>query len=621
MTRLSSLGDIAQLKAMLSVKQPEKTLIVSHGTCGCSRGAEDLAQALREELDKAGANGSVRLRKTGCLGYCDKAPIVIVRPEGYFYPQPKPADAADIVQQSVMKGEPVDRLFLKDESGEPIRTETEVPFYKNQVRIIFGSNFEVDPESIEDYIRIGGYKSLAKAFTMSPEDIIREVTRSGLRGRGGGGFPAGVKWESCRKAPGDIKYIICNADEGDPGAYANRGLMEGNPHAVVEGMILGAYAIGATEGYIYVRTEYPVAVRVMKKAVEDARTYGFLGENILGTGFDFDIEINRGGGAFVCGESTALMASIEGRAGEPRAKHIHTVEQGLWDRPSTLNNVETWANIPHIINKGAEWFASIGSGDVSENPWGGSTGSKIFSLVGKVNNTGLVEVPMGITLREVIWDIGGGIKGGKKFKGVQTGGPSGGVLGERHLDIPIDYDQLVDVGSMMGSGGMIVMDEDNCMVDFARFFLSFLEDESCGKCTPCREGIVQMRHILETIQAGKATMDDLELLHDLAEVVRDASLCQLGATAPNPVLTTLEYFADEYEEHIKDKRCRAGVCKALTTYTIDPELCTACTLCAKHCPVGAIAGEKKKVHVINQDLCTKCGICRDVCRFDAVVLG
>ena len=617
---LTCTNDLVEFRNKLSQKKPKREIIVSSGTCGKSRGSEKLIEALQAELSNAGTNGDVELRVTGCLGYCDLEPIVIVRPKGFFYPHPKPQDAHDIVAQS-LKDEPANDLMMEDEqTGKTISTEDEVPFYKNQKRVIFGNNFELDPTSIEDYIRIGGYQALAKALTtMKPQEVIDEVTKSGLRGRGGAGFPTGVKWTSCREAKGDIKYVVCNADEGDPGAYANRGLLEGNPHSIVEGMIIGAYAIGASEGYVYVRTEYPMAVELMEKAIEDARQMGLLGDKILGSDFGFDITINRGGGAFVCGESTALMSSIEGRVGEPRAKHIHTVESGLWERPTTLNNVETWANIPPIINKGADWFTKIGTGDVSSDPWGGSKGTKIFSLVGKVNNTGLVEVPMGITLREIIFDIGGGIKNGKGFKGVQTGGPSGGILAERHLDLPIDYDQLVEAGSMMGSGGMIVLDEDNCMVDFARYFVSFLEDESCGKCTPCREGIVQMRQILTNICDGKADSDSLEQLQDIAELVRDASLCQLGATAPNPVLTTLEYFREEYEAHVRDHKCPAGVCKALTVFSIDEEKCTGCGLCLTSCPSDAITGEKKKVHSILQGKCTKCGICHDSCNFDAVL--
>jgi NADH-quinone oxidoreductase subunit F len=504
-------------------------------------------------------------------------------------------------------------------NGKTILTEADVPFYRKQQRWVFGANADLDPTRIEDYIRIGGYTALVKTLTtMEPEQVIDEVSKSGLRGRGGAGFPTGVKWASCRKVVSDTRYVICNADEGDPGAYANRGLLESNPHSIVEGMIIGAYAIGATEGYVYVRMEYPLAVQYMKKAVEDARDMGLLGDNILGSGFDFDIRINRGGGAFVCGESTALMASLEGRAGEPRAKHIHTVECGLWDQPSNLNNVETWANVPHIINRGAAWFASVGTGDVTDNPWGGSKGTKIFSLVGKVNNTGLVEVPMGITLREVIHDIGGGVPHGKEVKGVQTGGPSGGVLSAEHLDVPIDYDQLMELGSMMGSGGMIVMDEDNCMVDFARYFLTFLEDESCGKCTPCREGITQMRLLLEDITCGRATLKTLDVLENLAHVIQDASLCQLGVTAPNPVLTTLTYFRDEYIAHISERRCPAGVCTALLTFSIDEATCTGCGLCKTHCPPEAITGDPKQPHHIDPARCTRCGLCEDHCTFGAI---
>lgn len=603
-------------------RDPNRPCVVVCCGTGCRASmAWEVAQAMGETLREKGLEEQVGLRTTGCHGFCEKGPLVVIMPEDLLYVSVKPSDVPEIIEKTIINKEPVERLFLKDpNTGEFLRTQAEVPFYKNQMRLLLGTTFQIDPTSIDDYIAIGGYSALVKALTeMSPEEIIQEVTKSGIRGRGGGGFPAGVKWASCRKAEGEPKYVICNADEGDPGAYANRGLLEGNPHSVVEGMIIGARAIGAAEGYVYVRTEYPLAVQFVTKAVNDARELGLLGQNILGNGLSFDIHISRGGGAFVCGESTALMASIEGNVGEPRAKHIHTVERGLWDRPSTLNNVETWSNIPLIIDRGAAWFTTIGTGDVSEDPWGGSKGTKIFSLVGKVNNTGLVEVPMGITLREVIFDIGGGIKGDKKFKGVQTGGPSGGILSEKHLDLPVDYDELVKVGSMMGSGGMIVMDEDTCAVDFARYFVAFLEDESCGKCTPCREGIMQMRQILDDICTGKGKNGDIELLRELAEVVQDASLCQLGATAPNPVLTTLEYFPEEYEAHVRDHKCPAGTCKVLVTYSIDPEKCNGCTLCARECPAGAIHGEKKEPHTIDVDSCTKCGICYDLCRFGAVV--
>ncbi len=485
------------------------------------------------------------------------------------------------------------------------------------MRMIFGNNGSIDPTRIEDYLAVGGYRALSKAlFTMSPEKIIQEVKKANLRGRGGGGFPAGVKWETCRNAPGDIRYVICNADEGDPGAYMDRSLLEGNPHSVLEGMIIGAYAIGSHEGYIYVRNEYPLAVVNIGIAIEQARELGLLGKNILGSGFDFDVKISRGGGAFVCGESTALMASLEGNVGEPRAKHIHTVISGLWDRPSNLNNVETWANVPVIIDRGADWYAQIGTE--------GSKGTKIFSLVGKVNNTGLVEVPMGITLREIVYDIGGGIPGGKKFKAVQTGGPSGGCIPESLIDLPVDFDRLTEAGSMMGSGGMIVMDESTCMVDLAKYFMNFLKDESCGKCTTCREGTKRMHEVLTEITEGRGKPEHIDLLEELGWVTAEASLCQLGGTAPNPVLSTIRYFQEEYEEHILHKRCPAKVCRALLQYRILSDACTMCGRCAKVCSVKAITGKRKTKKEegvpfrIDTEKCIKCGMCFEACKFEAV---
>ncbi|MBW2574188.1 MAG: 4Fe-4S binding protein, partial [Deltaproteobacteria bacterium] len=483
---------------------------------------------------------------------------------------------------------------------------------KLQQRIIFGNNGLIDPTSIEDYISVDGYSALEKAlFDMAPEEIIDQIKKSGLRGRGGGGFPTGIKWATCAKHDGD-RYVICNADEGDPGAYMDRSLLEGNPHSVLEGMIIGAIAVGSHEGYVYVRHEYPLAVKNFSLALENTRRLGLLGENILGSGFDYDIHISRGGGAFVCGESTALMASLEGNPGRPRAKYIHTVERGFRESPSLLNNVETWGNVPVIINKGADWYASIGT----EN----SKGTKIFSLVGKVVNTGLVEVPMGTSLRTIIFDIGGGIPKKKKFKAVQTGGPSGGCIPEQFLDLGVDFDELNKVGSIMGSGGMIVMDQDTCMVDIARYFLDFLKEESCGQCNPCREGIKQMLEILTDICNGKGKDGDIELLEELGMMIQKFSLCGLGTSAPNPVLTTILYFRDEYEAHIRDKKCPAGVCKPLFYYEIDPELCTGCTLCAKRCPEEAITGEKKKPHKLDNEKCIKCGICYESCKFNAVVI-
>jgi len=600
-------------KSLLKRRDSKKSFIAVCGGTGCRAYDWDkLIGAFEREIEKQGLKEKVEIRITGCHGLCERGPLVVVHPEEIFYQQVKASDVKDIISKTVLNNQVVDRLLYEDSvKKEKVIHEKDVDFYRKQMRLIFGNNGKIDPTSIDDYIAIGGYSSLAKVLTsMSPEEVIEEIIKSGLRGRGGGGFPTGRKWYYCRRAKGDIKYVICNADEGDPGAYMDRSLLEGNPHSVLEGMIIGAYAIGAREGYVYVRNEYPLAVKHIEIAIEQAKECGFLGEDILNSGFSFNVKINRGGGAFVCGESTALMASIEGRVGEPRAKHIHTVESGLWERPTNLNNVETWANVPLIIAKGADWYSKIGTKE--------SKGTKIFSLVGKINNTGLVEVPMGITLREIIYDIGGGIPGGKKFKAVQTGGPSGGCVPESLLDLPVDFDELTKVGSMMGSGGMIVMDEDTCMVDVAKYFLTFLQDESCGKCTSCREGIKRMLQILTRITQGKGEEGDIELLEELSEVVKDTSLCALGQTAPNPVLTTIRYFRDEYEAHIKDKKCPARVCRDLITYTIDEEKCTGCTRCAKECPQDAIVGERKEPHRILQEKCIKCGICYESCKFDAI---
>jgi len=613
--KVKSKQDLENLrKGMVAKREKGKPLVsVCNGT-GChASGCVVVTEALRQEIGNQGLADKVDIKATGCHGFCERGPIVVIQPGDIFYQQVKVEDVPQIVGETISRGNVIDRLLYVDPATEKKYVHSaEVPFYRRQRRIVFGNNGEIAPDNIEDYIALGGYSALAKVlFDRSPEQIIAEIKKSGLRGRGGGGFPAGRKWESCHNAPGEPKYVIANCDEGDPGAYANRSLLEGNPHSVLEGLIIAAYAIGSHEGYIYVRNEYPIAVENAAIAIKQAEHSGFLGKDILGSGFDFTIRINRGGGAFVCGESTALMASLEGKVGEPRAKYIHTVERGLWDKPSNLNNVETLANVPLIINNGADWFSAIGTE--------GSKGTKIFSLVGKVNNTGLVEVPMGMTLREVIYDIGGGIKDGKRFKGVQTGGPSGGVIPESMLDMPVDFDELTKAGSMMGSGGMIVMDEDTCMVDTAKYFLTFLEEEACGKCVPCREGIKRMRQILDDITEGKGEERDIELLERISAALKDTSLCALGATAANPVLTTLHYFRDEYEAHIKDKRCPAGVCKALIQYYIIDEKCVGCRLCEKACPVEAITFmSKKKPVILDQSKCIKCGICKDVCKLEAV---
>ena len=605
--------------SMVHERTPEKPCVIvsTKSTCCFLRGSHDVAQAFEQEIRNQNLQDRVDIRTTGCLGFCEVEPITIIHPGGIFYKQVQVRDVGEIVSETVMNNRIIGQLLYVDPAtGKKITYEKDVPFYAQQKRLILGGNGRIDPESIDDYVALGGYSALSKAlFRMDPEEVITQVIQSGLRGRGGGGFSTGWKWDSCRNAESEdgTRYVICNADEGDPGAYMDRSVLEGNPHSILEGMTIGAYAIGSHNGYIYVRNEYPLAVKNVSTAIHQARAYGLLGENILGSGFDFDIKISRGGGSFVCGESTALMASLEGRVGRPRAKYIHTVEKGLYDRPSNLNNVETWANVPLIINKGAEWYSKIGTE--------GSKGTKIFSLVGKINNTGLVEVPMGITLREIIYDIGGGIPNNKKFKAVQTGGPSGGCIPESLIDLPVDYDELTKAGSMMGSGGMIVMDEDTCMVDVARYFLRFLKDESCGKCIPCREGIKRMLEILDRICHGQGTNEDIELLEQLSHSIMRGSLCALGTTAPNPVLTTIRYFRDEYEAHIKDKACPAGVCTDLFEYFIDDALCTGCGRCKKECPTGAISGRKKECHAIDSNECIKCGACFEVCKFKAVKKG
>lgn len=616
MPRLKSPAELEKLRQkLLSKIDPKKpTIAICSGT-GChAYGCEKVNAALEKEVKKQAPKGEVAIRKTGCHGFCEKGTLVVVYPDEICYVSVQPEDAAEIVS-SAIENKVIDRLLYVDpNTEEKVTHQSDIAFYRYQNQVVFGNNRQIDPKSIEDYIALGGYSALSKALSqMSPEEVIEEVKKAGLRGRGGGGFPAGRKWQTTREAAGEPKYVIVNCDEGDPGAYMDRSITEGNPHCVLEGLAIGAYAIGSHEGFIYVRQEYPLAVDNLIIAIEQAEEHGLLGENILGSGFDFKVKLHRGAGAFVSGESSALMTAIEGNVGEPRPKYIHTSEKGIWEKPSCLNNVETWANVPMIISAGAKSYASIGTE--------GSKGTKIFSLVGNVNNTGLVEVPMGITLRDIIYKIGGGIPGGRKFKAVQTGGPSGGCIPEQFLDSRVDFDELARLGSMMGSGGMIVMDEGTCMVDTARYFLEFLADESCGKCTPCREGIKQMLDTLTEICAGRGREDDIELLEEMSEVLRDTSLCALGGTAPNPVLTTLQYFRDEYEAHIKEKRCPAYVCKELVSYYIDPAKCKACMICVRNCPADAISGAKDTIHVVDQGKCTKCGNCLDLCptRFNAVV--
>ncbi len=584
------------------------------GTGCVAGGALHIKQALEEELARHGLPDEVSVVPTGCNGFCGQGPLLVVLPDQIFYGSLKTDDIPFLVQEHFLKGRPVPRLmFMPPEKKERIPLLGDIPFFKKQMLLVLRNKGIIDPEKITDYLARDGYTALEKVFTsMSPEDVIEEITRSGLRGRGGAGFPTGVKWKVCRAEKKTPKYIIGNCDEGDPGAYMDRSLMESDPHSVVEGITIAAFAIGASQGFVYIRTEYPLAIQRLQLAIDQARDYGLIGKNILGLGFDFELEIRQGSGAFVCGEETSLIHSIEGESPEPRQRPPFPAQVGLWGCPSVINNVETLANVPQIISRGADWFAGIGTET--------SKGTKIFSLVGKINNTGLIEVPMGITLREIINDIGGGIPGGKQFKAVQTGGPSGGCIPNSHIDLPIDYESLKEVGSMMGSGGMIVMDEDTCMVDVSKFFIQFTNDESCGKCSACRDGSDALLEVLTRITQGEGREGDVEFLEELGAAVKDASMCGLGTTLPNPVLTTIRFFRDEYEAHIKEKRCPAKVCKSLTAYWIDPKLCQACLICMRECPGQSIYGEKNIIHVIDQGKCTKCGVCFDVCppNFDAV---
>ncbi|MTK10096.1 MAG: NADH-quinone oxidoreductase subunit NuoF [Hungatella sp.] len=590
-------------------------LLVCGGTGCTASDSLKLVKMLKESIKKHEITNEVEVVVTGCFGFCEKGPILKVYPDNVFYITVKPEDAEEIITEHVIKGRKVERLlYVEPNTKKRLEGQKSIPFYKKQIRIALRNCGFINPEDINEYIAADGYQALAKCLTeMSPDEVIDTVVQSGLRGRGGGGYPTGLKWKYTRQNQSDEKYIICNADEGDPGAFMDRSILEGDPHSVLEAMAIAGYAIGAQYGYIYIRAEYPLAINRLEIAIKQARKLGLLGEDIFSTGFNFDIGLRYGAGAFVCGEETALIHSVEGKRGEPSSKPPFPAQRGVWDKPSCVNNVETFANIPPIFLKGPAWFKSIGTEK--------SPGTKVFALAGKVNNVGLVEVPMGITLREVIYDIGGGIKNNKKFKAVQTGGPSGGCITKENLDIPIDYESLNSIGSMMGSGGMIVMDEDNCMVDIAKFYLEFTKDESCGKCTPCRIGNTRMLEILEKITKGNGTEQDLKDLVELGDVIKDTSLCGLGQTSPNPVLSTLHYFQDEYLAHVKDKHCPAGVCQALFSFHILPDKCVGCTACARICPAHCIEGERKIVHVIDQSRCIKCSACYNTCKFNAIEKG
>lgn len=590
----------------------KKQILICCGT-GCrANGSMNVVEAFRSEIEKNGADADVipQIKTTGCNGFCENGPIVKIMPDNLVYYKVKPKDVPEILEKSVLEDQEIPRLMYKDNEGNRVRSQEENPFYAHQQKLALRHIGKIDPENIEDYLELGGYEALKKALQMTPDEVITEVEVSGLRGRGGAGFPAGRKWRTAASYDNFPKYVACNGDEGDPGAFMDRSILEGDPHAVIEGLAIAAIAIGAEEGFFYIRDEYDLAVKHVKKALEDAEARGIIGESVMGSSKRLHLSVVRGGGAFVCGESTALMASIEGRVGEPRAKYIRSVQKGLWDQPTVLNNVETLANIPLIIRDGGKKFAEIGTET--------STGTKVFALVGKVKRTGLVEVPMGTSLRHLIFDIGGGIIGDRPFKAVQTGGPSGGCIPESMLDLKVDFDSLAKYGAMMGSGGMIVMDDRSCMVEVARYYTNFLCEESCGKCTPCREGLRRMLEILTDICEGRGREGDIELLERIGHAVQDASLCSLGKSAPNPILTTIKYFRDEYEAHIREKRCPAGVCKNLTRFEIDEAKCIGCDMCAKGCPAGAISGEKKMPHRIDPSKCISCGSCREACRFDAV---
>ena len=615
MEPIRSAEELFALKERLRSAPQRRLPTISLCDTGCrALGSAAVREAFIAEIRNRKLSDRVRLQTTGCHGFCERGTVLVIRPQGIFYERVKPEDVPEILEKTILNGEVIERLCHRDPvSRQRCVKEEDVPFYKRQMKVVLRHNGMVDPQEIDDYLALDGYEALAKTLqSLTPDDVIDEVTNSGLRGRGGAGFPTGLKWRLCRDVVGSPKYVICNADEGDPGAFMDRGVCEGDPHAILEGMLIGAYAIGASEGYIYVRAEYPIAVKYLGRAIQQAEAYGLLGDRILGSDFSFHVRIKQGAGAFVCGEETALIGSIEGYRGMPRPRPPFPAQSGLFGKPTNINNVETWANVPVIINRGADWFASIGTEK--------SKGTKIFALAGKVQNTGLVEVPMGATLREVVFEIGGGVARRRTFKAAQMGGPSGGCVPEQYLDMPIDFDSVSAVGAIMGSGGMVVMDNTTCMVEIARYFTDFVQSESCGKCVPCRIGTRRILEMLTRITEGGGEESDLALLREMGEAIRIASLCGLGKTAPNPTLSTLRHFWGEYEAHVMDGKCQAGMCKALTTFVIDEERCTGCGLCLKDCPTEGITGERKTPHVIDQEKCIRCGSCRDICNQDAVLV-